>query len=234
MQQERSTIFRIGQAAFILALIVSVALCGCITGGTADVKRATASPAASIPANITPVPIALANNTSIPQAPVINTSTATPEPLPVNTTKNRSSSLASGLPPAITFTHVPAYGSNETLTGTVTGIDDPENYRLAIYVNSGGWYNVPSGDNRLTNISGDGTWSCNMTGASAAKKATEIDVFLVRAGFVPSKVTGRFGLPTDIRDNAVVLNSVTRKRPSITPAPSINVIPDSNLPNYIY
>ena len=191
-------------------MALGILICGCVTNSAINNTIVTQN--GSLPSNVTPVPIAVSNESARKAMPINNTSTATPIPLMANKSYNTSQDFASGLPPAIIFTHAPAYGSKETLKGTVTGVD-PAKYRLAIYIKNGGWYNVPSSDVRLTNISSDGTWVCNVTRGGSGLKATEIDAFIVPVGFTPSKVQGRSGLPTDIRDNATALNSVNIRQP---------------------
>lgn len=213
MQKERLLISGRLNIYIFSMMAMCILICGCITNSATNDTQIKATAGASIPANVTPIPIAVSNESALPAPPVKNTSTATQMPLPTNKSTNVSQDFAAGLPPAVLFTHVPAYGSNETLKGTVTGVD-PAKYRLAIFINSFGWWNVPSSDDRLTNISSDGTWQCNITRGGAGLKATEIDAFLVPAGFEPPRLMGRFGLPGDVRDNATAVNSVTRQPPA--------------------
>ena len=218
------------QLSIILILAAGVLLCGCITNGASDAARIQSG----IPANVTPIPIAVPNATSAAAPPVKNTSMATTVPLPANKSTNVSHDFASSLPPAIIFTHVPAYGSNDSLKGKVSGVDDLHDYKLAIYINSLGWWNVPSGDERLTNISSDGSFDCDITRGGTGLRATEIDAFLVPAGFMPAKVSGRYGLPTDVRDNAKAIMAVTRKKIIVTPVPTPVPTLDTTGPNFIY
>ncbi len=194
-------------------MIVSILICGYFTIGATNDTQVRLTPNASIPANVTPVPTAISSATALPAPPIINASTVTPTPIPANNSNTVHSDFAPGLPPAVHFTHVPAYGSTDTVKGIVTGIDDPENYKLAVFINYYGWYNVPSSTQRLTNISSDGSWECNITRGGFGRNATEIDAFLVPADFVPTKVSGRYGLPADLKGNATAVNGVTRKPP---------------------
>ncbi len=205
------------QLSILLILMASILLCGCITNSATDNTTAQVKPTANISTNATPVPSAVANNSVLPAVPVKNTSTATPTTLPSNKTKTVSNDFAPGLPPAVIFSQVPAYGSSDLLKGNVTGVDHPENYKLAIFVNYNGWYNVPSSDVRLTNVSSDGSWTCDISRGGIGTKATEINAFLVPVGFVPTRVSGRYGLPADLKGNATAVNGVIRKVPLPTP-----------------
>ena len=82
----------------------------------------------------------------------------------------------------IEFTSVPPYGSFDLLKGLVCGVDPPD-YAVAVYINvEDVWWTKPSYASPLTPISGDGTWTCNITTGGYDQFAGKITAFLVPAG----------------------------------------------------
>lgn len=180
--------------------VTCITACGCITNSSTDIMKinATPVPVASVPAIATPAP--LANNTV----------TATPMPVSSVNKTNESHVLTPGLPPAVIFTYVPPIGSSDKLKGMVGGVD-PSRYRLAIFANVHGWWNVPSRNEPLTTINSDGSWECDITGGGSGVIATQIDAYLVPEGFTPPTVKGRYSIPPELKSGSIASNIVKCK-----------------------
>ena len=67
-------------------------------------------------------------------------------------------SLSNNLEHKIIITHIPAKGSYENLKGRIN-IFPFTDYRIAVYINYGGWYNKPLWADPLTNVSNNGDFS---------------------------------------------------------------------------
>jgi exo-beta-1,3-glucanase (GH17 family) len=110
--------------------------------------------------------------------------------------------------PAIEFTAVPDYGSFDNLEGRVVHVQ-PEDYRVAVYIQAGGWWIKPYWNDPLTRIAPDGSWSCDITTGGMDHKATAIAAYLVRSGYDPPIASGG-SLPPSIQTDAVARQTVTR------------------------
>lgn len=102
----------------------------------------------------------------------------------------------------IEFTYVPPYGSFDDLQGQVSCVA-PENYKVAVYIYSYGWWNKPYWDAPLTPIQPDGTWTTDITTGSGDELATQIAAFLVPNGYAPPEMHGEQPLPPELYENAV-------------------------------
>lgn len=81
--------------------------------------------------------------------------------------------------PEIKFTAVPAYGSEDSLKGTVDGVKT-EDYGVAVYIEvEDVWWTKPTYDSPLTDINTDKSWECDVTTGGNDKYATRIAAFLV-------------------------------------------------------
>ncbi len=172
---------------------------GCITNSATN----------GVQIQATPVPETGLPTTASTVPPANDTTTVSPVPPAGNKTINASPDPVSRLPPAVFFTYVPPYGSDDNVTGRVTDVD-PSKYKLAILANNYGWWNEPSADSPLTTINSDGSWECDIS-SGGGDNATEIDAFLVPAEFNMPIVTGRYGLPQELKSGAITCNGVNRK-----------------------
>ncbi len=94
--------------------------------------------------------------------------------------------------PSITFTNLPAFGTQASLGGQVLNANTTTNcVALFIYV-AGDWYSQPSCDSQLTPIRPDGTWTANISSPDAS--ATEMAAFLVATNYDEPCVNGTAGL----------------------------------------
>lgn len=97
----------------------------------------------------------------------------------------------------IEFTYVPPFGSYDDLQGSVTGVD-PDDYKVAVYINVSGWWTKPSSAQPLTPINGDGSWICDVTTGGIDECATEIAAFLVPNGYSPPPASGQQCLASEL------------------------------------
>jgi hypothetical protein len=117
---------------------------------------------------------------------------------------------------AIEFTHVPAYGSPEALSGRVTeAVPAVQRVAVFIYVPSAGWYSKPFCGAPLTKINADGTWFADITTGGSDPFATEITALLVTRDYNEPCVLGLAALPTSITSQALASVSVVRHDPSV-------------------
>lgn len=117
--------------------------------------------------------------------------------------------LMVSLPPQITFTFVPPYGSFTNLRGKVTGIT-PADYRVAVYIYGGGWWNKPTWASSLTTIRTDGSWTCDITTGENDELATRLAAFVLPAGYQPPLLSGNAELPAELYHRAVVYREEDR------------------------
>jgi len=196
----------------LVMLVICVMACGCIANGATDehpdpTGQASTANMTAVSPTIDPGSI---NATATPSPAADNVTTATPSPVVPASNSGNSSVVSPGLPPAVIFTHVPACGSNDILTGTVTGVD-PSKCDIAVFIYVDGLYNVPSDDDPVTTINSDGSWECNISDGGFGDMATEIDAFLLPAGFSVPITEGIENVNNDIKDNALACNSVVHK-----------------------
>lgn len=109
----------------------------------------------------------------------------------------------------IELPYIPPYGSSDDLQGRVK-VDDPTQYRIAVYIYVSGWWNKPYWSQPLTSIRTDGTWTTDITTGGSDPLATKIAVFLVRVGYQPPLLSGAPRLPDDLFLNAIVCRIVKR------------------------
>src|SRR6266404_2810886 len=74
------------------------------------------------------------------------------------------SAPASTNAPALEFLSNPPFGSNSNLFGRVLNVNRAD-FRVAVYIYVGGWYNKPSFGSPLTDIQTNGDWTCDITTA---------------------------------------------------------------------
>jgi len=106
---------------------------------------------------------------------------------------------------------VPAYGTFANLTGRALNVA-PADYRIAVLIYVGGWWTKPywSESGRLTPISADGTWTCDITTGGVDETATRIAAYLVPKGYLPPIAGGDSVVPPEIVAQAVASIEVTR------------------------
>ena len=90
----------------------------------------------------------------------------------------------------IEFTYVPPFESYENLQGVVSGVE-PDDYKVAVYINVSGWWTKPSMAQPLTAINSDRSWNCDITTGGIDQCATEIIAFLVPNGYDPPLGSGQ-------------------------------------------
>jgi hypothetical protein len=118
--------------------------------------------------------------------------------------------------PGISFTHVPAFGTTENLTGLVTNAN-PSAQRVAvfIYVPSAGWYSKPSCAASLTKINANGSWTADITTGGSDPLATQITVLLVSTNYGEPCVSGLEKLPDSVLTQALASATVVRHDPAV-------------------
>ncbi len=117
---------------------------------------------------------------------------------------------ASG-PPEITFTHVPAMGSDENLAGCVCNVHVKE-YALAVFLKVGvSWWTKPYWDFPKTGIHEDGSWECDVTTGGLDRSATEYVVYLIPASYDPPLAVGNYALPAALDSMAIAKAQVKRQ-----------------------
>ncbi len=99
--------------------------------------------------------------------------------------------------PAVVFTDVPPYGSDQDLRGRVEG-GPLANFRVAVYIYVNGWWTKPLLAQPLTPIAGDGTWTADITTGGEDRLATEIAAFLVPFDYEPPLLSGAPTLPPSL------------------------------------
>lgn len=103
--------------------------------------------------------------------------------------------------PAIEFTSVPLYGSQDDIYGQVLHVKlaDLEDYRVVVYIRvSGGWWIKPYVNTPLTPIRFDGAWRCDITTGGVDPTATEIAAYLVPSTYSPPILLGSSTLPVEL------------------------------------
>jgi len=114
--------------------------------------------------------------------------------------------------PAISFTHVPAYGSFDDLRGRVQHVA-PREYYVTVYirVDSLWWGPKPTTQAPRTPIDcTGGTWQADYTTGGTDQKATRIKAFLLPASYDPPGVLGASSLPLALDQNALASAQVDR------------------------
>lgn len=118
--------------------------------------------------------------------------------------------------PSILLTNVPAFGSQDDLSGLVVDAA-PASYAVAvfIYVPNAGWWSKPYCDPQLTPIRPDGSWTADITTGGADAQATKITALLVSTNYSQPCVLGLASLPTDVTAQAIASATVERFDPSL-------------------
>ncbi len=111
--------------------------------------------------------------------------------------------------PVLEFTTVPAYGSTSFLIGRALNVN-PTNYRVAVYIYVGGWYNKPLASSPLTTIQANGNWNCNITTSGNDPQATRIAAFLMSSTNRPPLANGTNVLPAQLDQQAVASVIINR------------------------
>ena len=111
--------------------------------------------------------------------------------------------------PSVEFTHIPAYGSTENLTGCVSNVN-VTGYGVAVYVYVGGWWTKPTFVQPLSTIRSDCTWTCDITTGGSDAYATQLAAYLVPLTYAPPLAEGWPQLPDVLASNAVASLRVTR------------------------
>ncbi|MHC4064002.1 MAG: LamG domain-containing protein [Planctomycetota bacterium] len=109
---------------------------------------------------------------------------------------------AAGLEPAIEFTAVPPWGSEDDLQGRVANVDASSHY-VAVYLYVGGWWTKPTFDQAAVSIKADGSWTADITTGGQDTTATKIAAFLLPAAVVPPRASGQATLPRELEGLAV-------------------------------
>jgi hypothetical protein len=105
-------------------------------------------------------------------------------------------SQAAACSPSIMFTHKPPVGSQEQfLYGQVSCVN-PADYKVAVYIFLGGWWNKPIWTEPLTPINGDGTWRADVATPQTDYYAVAYAAFLLPNGVVPVQLGGQPNVPT--------------------------------------
>lgn len=117
--------------------------------------------------------------------------------------------------PSIVLTNVPAFGSQDDLSGLVLDAA-PATHRVAvfIYVPSAGWWSKPYCDPSLSVIQPDGSWTTDITTGGADANATRITALLVGTNYSEPCVMGPAVLPTNVTAQAVASATVERMDPN--------------------
>jgi len=113
-----------------------------------------------------------------------------------------SLSSAGAVSPSITFTNLPAFGSQGSFGGLVLNANTTTNCVVVFIYVAGDWYSQPSCASQLTSIQPDGSWTASI--AKPGASATEIAAFLVPTNYSEPCVNGALGLEIPQEAEAVV------------------------------
>ena len=114
--------------------------------------------------------------------------------------------------PSIIITNLPAFGSQDNLSGLVLNANPATNC-VAVFIYVGGnwannyvgnWFSKPSCASQLTRIGPDGSWTANIVSTGSDTNATEIAAFLVPTNYNQPCVNGATELPIPQQAEAVV------------------------------
>jgi exo-beta-1,3-glucanase (GH17 family) len=125
-------------------------------------------------------------------------------------------------PISIALTAIPAYGASGSIAGVVAGVQ-PAYYDVATYIYippslgpyATGWWTKPSWDQPTVPIDQYGRFSCDIVTGGVDSDATEIEAFVVPAGYSPPLADQSPSVPADVFSHAVA--SVDFKRPTDFP-----------------
>jgi hypothetical protein len=86
---------------------------------------------------------------------------------------------------SIAFTHVPAMGTSEDLSGRVLHVS-PADHRVVVYICvAGSWWIKPYWADPTTIINDDGTWTCDVTTGGNDAYATDYVAYVIAADYTP-------------------------------------------------
>ena len=112
-------------------------------------------------------------------------------------------------PPALEFDSIPAFGSQSKLLGRAVNVN-PSDFRVAVYIYNGGWYNKPSFNSPLLTIATNGNWNCDITTGANDAMATRIAAFLMASTNSPPLLNGTNPLPAQLEQLSVAELFVNR------------------------
>jgi hypothetical protein len=116
-------------------------------------------------------------------------------------------------PPAIEFTAVPPWGSEEDLHGRVENVTAVKHH-VAVYVYVDGWWTKPTFEQPAVAIRSDGSWKADITTGGHDARATRIAAFVLPATSDPPRANGQQTLPKELK--AVSVASVSVERQALT------------------
>ncbi|MBN1120643.1 MAG: hypothetical protein JXJ17_06160 [Anaerolineae bacterium] len=144
-----------------------------------------------------------------PTASTVPTPTAVPSPTVTPTVLPQQEQSS---PPEIELTFVPEYGSEDNLRGRVTGVENPADYQIAVFIGfASGWWTKPYWDSPSTSIAADGTWEADITTGENDAQAAQIAVYLLPTEFDPPLMRGEKVFPVELVSNAVTSVIVERE-----------------------
>ena len=100
---------------------------------------------------------------------------------------------------SIEFTSVPPKGSFDDLQGRVNCVDATQ-YKIAVYIQVGGWWTKPYWSQPTTSINADGSWTTDITTGGIDETATKIVAYLIPNGINPPLRYGESDLPLELAD----------------------------------
>jgi exo-beta-1,3-glucanase (GH17 family) len=104
--------------------------------------------------------------------------------------------------PGVELTIVPAYGSDEGISGIVSGVPTSE-YVIATYIQAWiGWWNKPTWDQPTVPINPDGTFYVDTVTGGEDADANDFLVFVIPKSYSPPLVGGG-DVPDEVYSNAV-------------------------------
>ena len=106
--------------------------------------------------------------------------------------------------PAIHITSLPAYGTNELMSGVVSGVDVTA-FRVAsyIYIDGGGWWTKPTDQTPTVPIANDGSFAANVTTGGLDARATILCAALIPASQDPPRAFGARRVPAALNQAAL-------------------------------
>ena len=101
---------------------------------------------------------------------------------------------------SVSIASVPSYGSPGNLTGWVSGVPNPQAYRVAVYIHieGSGWWNKPGGGVASVPVASNGFFSANVVTGGIDDRATGFYVALVPPGGSAPSAMGANNIPTSL------------------------------------
>ena len=149
------------------------------------------------PTNTLPKPSATTTATIAPRP----TSSPAPTKRPSVQPTAAPTPLKLGKQKHLILSQAPAYGQFGAMAGRVEGVE-PAQYRIACLINHNGWWNKPTFADRVTAISSEGLWRCNVTLVSGDEQAVQLAAFLVPVAYSVPQVAEGAELPAQLIENA--------------------------------